>query len=396
MRLRLVYLALALALPLAPEQAFAQPARGDAKDLTRARVLDRQGVRAFRDGRYNDAILYFEEAFKLGAPSSELWNLARCYLKLDDPEHAAQTIELYLAQPDLLPQDRAEAKGQLDELGRRHSTLTIASSPTGAHVAVDGKRAAGRTPLSVDLAPGPHTVAVEREGSPPYVQNVEAKYGRSVIIDARLGQSDDGGAGAAGEGGLSGEGHVRRFSATAELGGLWARLGAFPGPLHPAALLVASYAPYDAGRIVIAVGLRATITGDTWGNGVGAPSPASCSVPTDESATSVSAFATGALGYRATSRLRLGGDFGLGAAFYTPTIAGGDVFTPTCNAPLGVRPALHVGGQLSFAFAPAVRGLVSPLVIELQPAFGGTRTAPIDTSGPWLRFGAALGLAVDL
>jgi Flp pilus assembly protein TadD len=61
-----------------PREAAAQWAMAPASDdLDRARALDQQGVRAFREARYNDAIRYFEEALKLGGPSSELWNSAK-------------------------------------------------------------------------------------------------------------------------------------------------------------------------------------------------------------------------------------------------------------------------------------------------------------------------------
>src|SRR5215472_15131700 len=86
--------------------AFAVAAHAEPRDLTRARVLDQQGVRLFRDGRYNEAIRYFEEAFKLGAPSTELWNIARCHIKLDEPDEAAVALERYIAQSDLSARDR--------------------------------------------------------------------------------------------------------------------------------------------------------------------------------------------------------------------------------------------------------------------------------------------------
>src|ERR1017187_9325393 len=105
-----------------PQEAAAQAVKAPASDdLDRARALDQQGVRAFREGRYNDAIRYFEEALKLGGPSSELWNIARCQVKLDDPETASSSLERYLARTDLSPDDRAGAKRELDELAHRRS-----------------------------------------------------------------------------------------------------------------------------------------------------------------------------------------------------------------------------------------------------------------------------------
>src|SRR5579863_2444078 len=102
---------LVAALATLPRPAAAQASRPNAGDgLDRARALDQQGVRAFREGRYNDAIRYFEEALRLGGPSSELWNIARCQIKLDDPETASESLQRYLARTDLSPDDRAGAK----------------------------------------------------------------------------------------------------------------------------------------------------------------------------------------------------------------------------------------------------------------------------------------------
>src|SRR5688572_754870 len=65
-------------------------------DLARARALDKEGAKAYGAGRYNDAIKYFEEAHRLGGPPFELWNVAKCYLRLDQPEQAADLLERYL------------------------------------------------------------------------------------------------------------------------------------------------------------------------------------------------------------------------------------------------------------------------------------------------------------
>src|ERR1700722_7033228 len=124
MRLGWCLAALAAAFAVtAPRRVGAEPSRPAAlpDDLERARTLDQQGVRAFREGRYNDAIRYFEEAFRLGGPSSELWNIARCDVKLDDPEAASVALDSYLAGSDLSPEDRASAKRELDDLRRRPS-----------------------------------------------------------------------------------------------------------------------------------------------------------------------------------------------------------------------------------------------------------------------------------
>src|SRR5579872_3655563 len=58
-----------------------------------ARELDQAGVRIFKEGRYADAIRYFLAAYRMGGPSSELWNIARCHERLDDAERASKAID---------------------------------------------------------------------------------------------------------------------------------------------------------------------------------------------------------------------------------------------------------------------------------------------------------------
>src|SRR5450432_1207638 len=104
-----------------------------------ARELDQQGVRAYRAGRYTDAIGYFRAAHQLGGPSSELWNIVRCREGMDDAEGAAAAIDDYLTLPDVAPQDRTDAGREAQALRARPSTLTVTTTPPGASVSIDGK-----------------------------------------------------------------------------------------------------------------------------------------------------------------------------------------------------------------------------------------------------------------
>jgi hypothetical protein len=151
-----------------------------------ARELDQEGVRSFRAGRYGDAIEYFRAAYRLGGPSSELWNIVRCREGLDDAEGAAGAIEDYLASKDVTPRDRADAEREAQGLRLRPSMLTVTTSPSGASMAVDGKAIAGQTPLSVEVRAGTHSLVVRREGYSPMTEHVEARFGRAVIVSLDL------------------------------------------------------------------------------------------------------------------------------------------------------------------------------------------------------------------
>jgi hypothetical protein len=160
------------------------------KAVNAARVLDQEGVQSFRDGRYADAISYFQAAYASGGPSSELWNIARSKERMDDAEGAAESIDAYLALKDLSPSDRAEAAHEVQALRERPSTLTVLTAPAGATVTVDGKFAPGTTPLSLDVRAGAHTLIVRRDGYAPETRGIQARFGRAVIVTLDLARSD--------------------------------------------------------------------------------------------------------------------------------------------------------------------------------------------------------------
>jgi hypothetical protein len=155
-------------------------------DLDAARELDQEGVRSFREGRLADAIRYFRAALRLGGPSSELWNIARCRERMDDPEGAAEALQQYLAQRDLGTLDRLDAERELAALRSRSSTLTVTTVPPGAIITVDGKQTAGPTPVSLEVRPGAHTLSVHREGYTTATRPLEARFGRAVIVSLEL------------------------------------------------------------------------------------------------------------------------------------------------------------------------------------------------------------------
>lgn len=151
-------------------------------DVAAARELDHEGVRSFREGRFADAVRYFRAAYKLGGPSSELWNIARSQEKADDPEGAVRAIEEYLTRKDLSAADRGDAEREMRALRVRPSILTVTTNPPGAVVSVDGKAIPGATPVSVEVPAGAHTLVVRREGFAPESESLDARFGRALIV----------------------------------------------------------------------------------------------------------------------------------------------------------------------------------------------------------------------
>ncbi len=389
--------------------AFVTSSAGAAdQDLARARVLDQQGVRAYREEHYNDAIRFFEEALKLGGPPSEIWNIAKCHVRMDEPDEAVKSIAEYLSQKGLSAADRAEAEQQLREIEHRHSALTVASSPAGAAVYLEGHRWAGVTPATIDIPPGDHEITIELAGYEPLNRAVTAKLGRAVIVDARLTKSDvppaGGAAGARGQGpgdagahGSSSRPH--RLALAAEVGVTIPRFGSIGGSAAPVGYFDAAYVAVDDPRVVVKIGAAITLTGDSWSNtsAIANTNPnCGVAVPDSDAATAFSAFVDGGIAWHVLRRWRIGGDLGLGFATYGMSQAGRDVFLPSCRPSPGVKPVAHLDAVVSYSFSRELRLVVAPLVFEAQPAFDGAADAPRDATGLWLRFGAAAGLAFDI
>lgn len=370
-------------------------------DLSRARVLDKEGAKAYADGRYHDAIRYFEEAYRLGGPPFELWNVAKCRLRLDQPEQAAEALEQYLAKPNLPADDREQAERELDALKKRSSTLTVSSTPAGATVTIDGRTAdEGKTPVSVTIAPGPHTVVVTYDDGNPASRRarthaVEARYGRAVILDADLTPPSPAPKSPPPP---PPEPEPGRTSIRAGIALVLPRHGEVSGESSAGFDLRASYRVASAGSLWIGAGALLAVNGDEWKNRIEAPNMASnCrgSMESPLDATALSVFATGSLSAPIVRHVRVVGLGGIGGAAYLVDDVSGDLFVPSCSPSTGLKPALLLGAEVDWAVTNVVHLYAKPLAWQVQPAFGGVRSTPVDASGVWMRFSFALGGGVD-
>lgn len=374
----------------------ALPASAQPKDLTRARERDREGAKAYGEGRYADAIRFFDEAHRLGGPPFELWNIAKCHLRLDQPEQAAEYLERYLATPNLPKEDREEATAQLDQLKKRPSTLTVSSSPPGANVTVDGKEVPGVTPLNVTVPPGSHTVQVSAPTGVPFTKQVEARYGRALIVDAPLKEGD-----LAPRPPPPPNPYDKSENALALRGVVnlvIPKYGAVSGGAGVGGMLLGTYRIAKIGRGGLSIGGLFSISGDQWKN-QSVPTQdvgGKCIIPSKQSATALSLYGVGALSFPLSERLKIGGMTGVGFTGITHDELGADVFFADCDPSPGVRPAFLFGAEIDYKLGSIFRISALPLTWHLQPAFDGTRGSPKDATGIWMRFGIGLGFGVDL
>lgn len=381
--------------------AAAAQERSGTPDMKRARELDQQGSRAFRDGHFKDAIFFFTEAFESGAPPVELWNIAKCHMKLDEPEQAEDAFRKYLEQPDLTAGDRADATQELEELRGRPSTLAIDSEPSGATFTIDDSpNARGTTPGSIDIPPGHHHVHVEKDKVGAYDVEVDARLGRALILHAKLGSnSGEVTSGAPSE--LDARESSYNLTFAESFGFFVPKLGGYADAVRPVLHLSARYGFAHVRDLVITGGLRFDATTDGWHATPATALPAGttpplCPIGNDFTSTELAAFLVGGARLRVHPRVHVGAEVGLGLTDFTGDPAGGEVFTPDCDPSYGLRPALHLGSEVSFVLTPKgpfrARAMLEPVLFQAHAAYHGTRD---ETGGLWWRIGSALGFALD-
>jgi len=105
---------------------------------TEARSVFAAGEVAFGDGRYADALGYFQRAHTLSQRPALLFNIALCQDRLRNDEAAIEAYDRYLAEVPLAT-NRREVDGRLEALrGARARREAAANVVAPAHVAEAG------------------------------------------------------------------------------------------------------------------------------------------------------------------------------------------------------------------------------------------------------------------
>jgi tetratricopeptide (TPR) repeat protein len=173
--------------------AKSAPGSGAAKPLERARVRYREGVEAYKEGHFRDAIDLFLEADQL-APSAALsFNIGAAYEKLGEPAAALRWYRDYLRRaPDASDRTQVEAlvsgfEHTLQSNGVQQ--VTVSSTPPGAELVVDGQ-SVGVTPFTVEIAPGSHAVRLLLAGRAPASRTVDLPADHAIDVDVELGPEE--------------------------------------------------------------------------------------------------------------------------------------------------------------------------------------------------------------
>jgi hypothetical protein len=170
LRLRRGVFALGIALgALSPQGARAQSADttetgAEPKEVEQARRHFGQGLKLYKDGDFDAALVQFERAYAVKPNFKVLYNIAQCYFELHQYVEARDALSRYLkdGSGSIEAERQTSVQNDLNELQRRIAHLTLNVNVPGATVFVDGKKA-GTTPLAaaIDVNEGQRTISVE-------------------------------------------------------------------------------------------------------------------------------------------------------------------------------------------------------------------------------------------
>ena len=148
----------------------------EAEAKERARVLFQQGVVAYRDGKFYEAVAIFLQTQRVYPDTQLCFNIARAYENLGNATSALRYYRDYLRQADR-PSDGEEVKERVRKLSQQIAQrgvqqLTVLSQPDSATVLLDGKPV-GITPWTSETYPGKHRLALTLDGHAGQEQVIE-------------------------------------------------------------------------------------------------------------------------------------------------------------------------------------------------------------------------------
>ncbi|MSP54035.1 MAG: PEGA domain-containing protein, partial [Myxococcales bacterium] len=152
----------------AAHAAAPQPGSASLDVAEEADVQFDLGVAAYTRKDYLGAVEHYLASNRLVPNRNVVYNLARAYEQLGRFDAAwRQYNEYAVLEPD--PALRAEGVAARDRLGARVALVDVQSDPPGALIFIDREDlgARGRTPATIALPAGAHTVFLRRDGHHP-------------------------------------------------------------------------------------------------------------------------------------------------------------------------------------------------------------------------------------
>ena len=147
------------------------------------------GNQAYGKREYDKALSWYFLSNRLVPNRNVLFNIARCFEALGKFDEAFRYY-FELSSETLADDDAREVKAAIARLSPKVALLTVTSTPAAVDVYVDredlGSR--GRSPLTLALTPGAHTVILKRAGHRDGTGTATVSRGKDTKLDVALQQ----------------------------------------------------------------------------------------------------------------------------------------------------------------------------------------------------------------
>lgn len=172
-------------------QSIPSPPAGKptAADEATAKKSFETGLKLYGEGAFAEALVSFEQSYKLGGRPSALKNMAQCHRNL---KHFVEAYEAYdqmltLHEAALPAGDKAAVKQAIEELSVLTGTLLVAVTEADAEIEVGGK-SAGKSPMAKPkrVAVAAHTVKVTKPNFAPFESTVNVGSQEAKKLDVKL------------------------------------------------------------------------------------------------------------------------------------------------------------------------------------------------------------------
>ena len=159
-----------------------------AQDVKEAEERFKKGLNLVDEGDCKNAVIEFEESYKLYPTTVVLYNLALCY---DDLHKYAKAMKYYRQYVEEAKKDPSKkgvtaVQERIGKLEKYLGTLAVTCNVKDAAVSVDDEEI-GTAPLeNVYVETGDHTVTLEKEGFQTFSKKIKVVSGKTVSVDATL------------------------------------------------------------------------------------------------------------------------------------------------------------------------------------------------------------------
>jgi len=159
------------------------------KTVKKADSQFKRGLSLAAEGRYEEALRAFENAYELAPHPLVLFNIAGAHRSLKNYREALDHYSRFLIEGDGLVKAELLARGKkdMDALLALLGRVEVGSQPSGALIFVDGEDM-GVTPLSerLILAPGSYALEARLEGYETQKRTIRISSGDELDLDLEL------------------------------------------------------------------------------------------------------------------------------------------------------------------------------------------------------------------